>query len=689
MHLSVLRFVLVLLFAAAIIVPAEAQRDRRYPPSFNDADEHVYKVIDDVRLSAWVFRPAGSDQDTAHPAVVFFFGGGWRGGSPAQFANQCRYLSSRGVVGIVCDYRVASRHQVKAVSCVEDAKSAIRWVRANAQMLGVNPQQICAAGGSAGGHIACCTGVVPGLDPEGEDLQVSSVPNAMALFNPAVMLASLDGVAEPSAMIQKLAGMKERTGVEPRRISPIHHLSKGQPPTIIFHGIADTTVPYLTVEEFTRRSTALGNDVTLVGYEGAPHGFFNNRGGTSQRGDDSLQWYRGTMEQLDRFLARLGWIDGEPTERRVSDDVRIRRYLDQSRHTFESTGRGRVAFLGGSITEMNGYRPQVESWLQEQFPQTDFDFINAGISSTCSHTGAFRLQRDVLSHGPVDLLLVEFAVNDDQDARHSAEDCMRGMEGIIRQALAASPSMDIVMIHFINDPMLQQLTEGTEPLSSRQHESVARHYGVSSVYLSRVVANAIQSKELTWKDYGGTHPGPQGNTLAAGLVCQLLEAGWRSGCAAREAVPYDLPKPLDATSFAGGRLLSAKDVEMEISGGWQRSVPDWGSLPGSKRSRFTREVMLHTDQPEQTLSFRFDGTAVGAYVLAGPDAGIVEYRIDGGEWQAQDLLHRYSRGLHYPRTVMFATGLAAGGHQLELRTRQPASAERGSAVRILALAVSE
>ena len=140
------------------------------------------------------------------------------------------------------------------------------------------------------------------------------------------------------------------------------------------------------VEVFARRSRAIGNDVTLIGYEGAPHGFFNRRGGTAKSSDQSLQWYRSTVQQLDLFLARLGWIHGKPTERYVSQHVRIRKYADGSRHVFETKKSGRVAFLGGSITEMQGYRPQVENWLRQQYPETDFEFINAGISSTCSLT---------------------------------------------------------------------------------------------------------------------------------------------------------------------------------------------------------------------------------------------------------------------------------------------------------------
>src|SRR6185503_1822467 len=113
------------------------------------------------------------------PAIVFFFGGGWTNGSPGQFEEHCKHLGSRGLVAITADYRVASRQQVKAVSCVADAKSAIRYVRKEAARLGIDPDRIVAGGGSAGGHIAACTGTIDGFDEAGEDKSISSVPNAM------------------------------------------------------------------------------------------------------------------------------------------------------------------------------------------------------------------------------------------------------------------------------------------------------------------------------------------------------------------------------------------------------------------------------------------------------------------------------------------------------------------------------
>src|SRR5690606_31038006 len=112
----------------------------------------------------------------------------------------------------------------------------------------------------------------------------------------------------------------------------------------------------------------------------------------------------------------------------------------------------------------------------------------AGIASTCSTTGAFRLERDVLAHGPIDLLLVEFAVNDDQDAAHAPRECRRGMEGIVRRLLTANPAAGVVMIHFTNEPMLATARRGEVHLSAAAHEEVAKHYDISTVNIPAALA---------------------------------------------------------------------------------------------------------------------------------------------------------------------------------------------------------
>jgi len=277
---------------------------RGYPPEMPGAKVEVYKTVGDVKLNIYIYAPEGHKATDKRPAIVFFFGGGWRGGSPVQFLHQCEYLASRGMVAMAADYRVLSRQGTPAIKCVTDAKSAVRWIRANADRLGVDPNRIAAGGGSAGGHIAACTGTIEDLDEPGEDTSISSVPNALVLFNPALVMAPVDD--EKPFGEKQVKGMRQRVGADPVTISPYHHVKKGAPPTIIFHGTGDTTVPFWTAEKFTEAMTKAGNTCKLVPFEGKPHGFFNY-------GRDGNKAFVATVRAMDKFLAGLGFLDGEPT----------------------------------------------------------------------------------------------------------------------------------------------------------------------------------------------------------------------------------------------------------------------------------------------------------------------------------------------------------------------------------------
>ena len=291
--------------AAQSDAPAREQKKAKlaYPPEFSGAQSVTYKTVGETKLTLSVFNPEGHKLADARPAIVFFFGGGWTAGSPGQFEQQCRYLASRGMVAITADYRVASRHQVKAAQCVADARSAIRYVRAHAKELGVDPKRIAAGGGSAGGHIAGCTGTLPGLDEAGEDQAVCSVPDAMVLFNPALTLAPVDG-NDFGGFGSRLPA--EKLGAEPVAISPTHNVKAGVPPTIVFHGKADSTVPFSTVEVFAAAMKKAGNRCEVAAFEGQQHGFFN-----FGRGDNAM--FIETVKQADKFLASLGWLNGDPT----------------------------------------------------------------------------------------------------------------------------------------------------------------------------------------------------------------------------------------------------------------------------------------------------------------------------------------------------------------------------------------
>jgi acetyl esterase len=258
-----------------------------YPPIFKDARVETYRTLNSTDLKLWIFGE--SDPNSPKPAIVFFFGGGWSSGSPAQFENQARHFAKRGMIAITADYRVKSRHGVKAVECVKDAKAAVVWIRENAQRLGIDPNKIAVSGGSAGGHIAACTGTI-------SDLGSDERPNAMILFNPALTLAPMVGWEVPSAK-QRPELSVERMGVEPEVISPSHHVGPHTPPTLILHGKSDTTVPYATATVFESEMKKANRTCKLVGYEGAGHGFFNRS-----------EYFAKTLAEADNFLVDLGWI---------------------------------------------------------------------------------------------------------------------------------------------------------------------------------------------------------------------------------------------------------------------------------------------------------------------------------------------------------------------------------------------
>ena len=272
-----------------------ADKARGYPPVMEGAREIVYKTVGTTTLKLWVYSQG---DEVNRPAIIFFFGGGWSSGTPEQFREQCQQLASRGMVAMAADYRVLSRHGVKPIACIADARSAVRYMRAHAQDYGIDPQRIAAAGGSAGGHLAASTAFINQFDEASEDKTVSAVPNALILYNPALVLAPLEGV-DLQGFGKDLS--EERFGAKPEQISPAHHVTAGGPPTIIFHGRADTTVPFSTAAGFMRAMQVAGNRCELVGYDDQPHGFFNKEPFKAQ-----------TLAAADAFLVSLGWLKAQP-----------------------------------------------------------------------------------------------------------------------------------------------------------------------------------------------------------------------------------------------------------------------------------------------------------------------------------------------------------------------------------------
>lgn len=272
----------------------------------------VYAVRGDEKLLLHTFRPASSA--APRPAIIWIHGGAWVGGTTDGFMPLARYTASRGLVSFNITYRLAKPGSVTMADCVADCRSALRYVRAHAAELGVDPARIAVAGDSAGGHLAAALGTLPGFDHPDDDFTVSGRADALLLYNPIVDLTEDDWIRYAvggAALADKKKTSRpsdEAALAVARALSPLFHVAPGQPPTLLQHGRGDRVVPYTQAERFTAAARAAGNrcDLILLG-EDIGHAFVIA----------AYKWPEPVVVEAvraaDRFLASLGWIEGEPT----------------------------------------------------------------------------------------------------------------------------------------------------------------------------------------------------------------------------------------------------------------------------------------------------------------------------------------------------------------------------------------
>jgi acetyl esterase len=222
----------------------------------------IYAQPDGVALSLSFFGTENG-RSGPRPAILFYHGGAWTAGSPMQFYPWAQHYADLGWVAISAEYRINGRHGTNAFDAVADARAAYLYVQQHATELGIDPQRIILAGGSAGGHIAATVAMTPW--PQRDDVPA---PVTLVLLNPAVDTVYDDKVA--------IAHLFEGRG---EQISPMHHIGPGLPPVFIVHGMEDELVPITNSREFCERMIATGNRCDLSEYEGVGHGFFNWGGG--------------------------------------------------------------------------------------------------------------------------------------------------------------------------------------------------------------------------------------------------------------------------------------------------------------------------------------------------------------------------------------------------------------------------
>ena len=430
--------------------------------------------------------------------------------------------------------------------------------------------------------------------------------------------------------------------------NPIDNLApiaEARIPVIAVCGDSDRTVPYAdNMARVAERYRALGAPVEIIlkpGVDHHPHSLTD-------------------PEPVVDFIVR-----NQP-DYQARNVIHRRGSLDNSYVRFARDKEGCVAFLGGSITEMRGWRDMIKEDLQQRFPDTKFTFIEAGLPSAGSTPHAFRMENDVLSGGVMpDLMFVEAAVNDHTNGFDYT--CQtRGMEGIVRHALAANPEMDLVMLHFIYDPFIPVLDKGLQPDVIMTHESVANYYSIPSINLAEEVAGRMRDGQFDWKQFGGTHPAWEGHKYYAAAINRLFDLEWSGDKTAVHRTHHDMPsQPIDTLSYFHGHfepIAAARSLK-----DW-KIVDDWTPTNGARtRKGFVNVPMLVAEKPGASLKFDFSGRAVGIFCAAGPDAGVLEYSIDGAPYRSLDTYTQWSKNLYLPWAYILAPDLSDGPHTLTLR----------------------
>ena len=356
---------------------------------------------------------------------------------------------------------------------------------------------------------------------------------------------------------------------------------------------------------------------------------------------------------------------------------------------FDKMKTGRVAFLGGSITYNHGWRDSISNYLIRRFPETKFEFIAAGIPSTGSTPAAFRLERDILSKGAIDLLFEEAAVNDSSNGR-SNEEQVKAMEGIVRHAKQANASVDIVVMHFVDPSKIKEYREGKVPAVIRNHNRVVDYYNISSINLAKEVTDRIDAGEFNWEsDFKNLHPSPFGQSIYAHSMIEFLDNAYSSHLDYDDKIiDRKIPSKLNAESYDNGQLIDISKADKLK--GWSINA-SWKPSDGTgTRTNYTNVPMLVSEKAGSTLQFKFQGNAVGIAIAAGQDAGIIEYKIDKNDWVELNLFTKWSKHLHLPWYYTLASGLSEKEHKLKIRIlekKDPRSS--GNACRIRYFYVNE
>jgi acetyl esterase/lipase len=204
------------------------------------------------------------------PALVFIHGGGWVKGDRKDYLPYNVEFAKKGYVTATISYRLIGVSPYPA--CVKDVKCAIKFLRQNAAQYSIDPDRIVAIGGSAGGHLSMMLGYAPNA-PEFDQGCYPGVSDAVQavvdLYGPTDLTATF---AQHNPTANNFIGKSFEAAPELySQASPITWLNAGDPPTLIFQGTIDSTVPASQSDLLASKLKSLGIPYEYEKYEGWPH----------------------------------------------------------------------------------------------------------------------------------------------------------------------------------------------------------------------------------------------------------------------------------------------------------------------------------------------------------------------------------------------------------------------------------
>lgn len=382
------------------------------------------------------------------------------------------------------------------------------------------------------------------------------------------------------------------------------------------------------------------------------------------KGKQVLDGHHFEIENPER-IADFIYTNSVPVKKVLLSEDFIHRYgnLNNTLHQILYKKEMTIAFLGGSITNMNGWRDKVSNYLKEQYPQTKFTFVNAGVPSLGSLPHAFRLKNDVFNKGGINLMFIESAVNDHVNGTTEAQQ-RKALEGIVLQAYQHNPQMDIVMMAFADEHKVERYKQGKVPLEVKVHEDIAEHYKLPFVNLAEEVSHRIMGGEFTWEDdFKDLHPAPFGQEIYFASIKRLLEIE-QDHLLVDRFDKGERPEPLQKITYDNGKYEPVTNAiikkDFSVNANWTPKDP----IP--TRLGFVNLPVLEGERPGAELELSFVGTAIGLAVLSGPDAGMIQYSIDGGKEQTLELFTEWSPQLHLPWFLLLGDDLPQGRHRLKL-----------------------